>query len=310
MAIEMSLFLSKYAGSSPAGPIAGPQRIRVGRVTGLILESVEGGVGTITLNRPEKLNALLNEMLEGLLTATCRMRDDPDVRCVVLTGAGAAFCAGGDVEAVINEARADANLHPRLRRRPQTATAKVDRMIRLQQAAAILHDMPKPTIAMINGPCMGAGFSLAGACDLRFAADSAVLSSAFARADVPGDYGGTYFWSKISGSAKAREIYLLCERIAAEDALTQGLVTRVFPDATLQEETMAIARNLVRRAPHVQALMKRNLNLAEHSSVYDALRMEAINMTLASYDNLELSRLAKDADRFADQAPEAATRAE
>ncbi|MGE5500725.1 MAG: enoyl-CoA hydratase-related protein [Ignavibacteriales bacterium] len=268
---------------------------------GSILSEVVDGVGIITLNRPEKLNAMHARMLDSLLEAVLRMRDDPAVGCVVLTGAGRGFCSGGDLANAAAETAEEAKLHPSLRKRPQTAPAKVERLIRIHEASIQLHDMAKPTIAMINGPCAGAGFSLAGACDLRIAGASAVLTSAFAKAGVSGDYGGSYFWSKIAGTAKVRELYLLSEKISAADALAQGLVNRVYPDEELRPRTMEIARSLAAGPGYAYGLIKRNLALAEYSSMEDTLRVEAIGMVLSGYERNERAALDLDAERFADQ---------
>ena len=238
----------------------------------LVLTTVSEGVGRITLNRPDKLNAMPGSMLEALLAAVIGMRDDPEVRCVVLTGAGRGFCAGGDLAAVEGEAPP-----------PPTLAGRTDRLERLGQAALILHDMAKPTIAMINGPCAGAGFSLAGACDLRFAAQSAFLTSAFVRAGGSGDYGGSYFWTKIVGAGRTRELYLLSERIGAEVALAQGLVHRVYPDAELAGATLSIARQLTAIPPEVTGQVKRNIAAAEARGLAEVMRLEAVGMILSAH---------------------------
>jgi 2-(1,2-epoxy-1,2-dihydrophenyl)acetyl-CoA isomerase len=134
---------------------------------------------------------------------------------------------------------------------------------------------------MINGPCAGAGLSLAGACDLRFSARSAVFVSAFATAGVSGDFGGAWFWSRILGSAKARELYLLAERMTADEAQAFGLTHRVFEDADLSEQTLAIAERLAGRPPHVAGYIKENLNLALEVGLSRALDIEARNMLLS-----------------------------
>jgi len=127
----------------------------------------------------------------------------------------------------------------------------------------LLHLMPKPTIAMVGGPAIGAGFSLAGACDLRFASDDAVLSASFAPNGLSGDYGGTLFWTEIVGTAMARELYLLNEKVPADEALRRGMVHRVFPAERLREETLARARAIARLPADLLARIKANLNEAE-----------------------------------------------
>lgn len=264
----------------------------------LVLERIEDGVGVLTLNRPEKLNAMQSDMLEALLASVKRFADDDKVRCVVLTGAGRGFCSGGDLSNVAVEVAAEAKLHPSLRKRPQTADAKVRRLLRFHETSMLLHDMPKPTIAMINGPCAGAGFSLAGACDLRIAGASAMLTSAFSKAGVSGDYGGSYFWTKIAGSAKVRELYLLSEKFGAERALAQGLVNRLYADEHLTLETMKLAKSLADGPGYAFGIIKRTLSLAEHASMEDTLRIEAIGMVLSGYEAAERRQLSQEADNF------------
>lgn len=149
-------------------------------------------------------------------------------------------------------------------------------------AARLLHDMAKPTIAMINGPCAGAGFSLAGACDLRFAGESAVLTSAFTRAGLSGDYGGAWFWTQILGTARARQLYFLSERIDARRALALGMVNEVFADDVLSARTMEIAHRIANGPRWAFAYAKRNLNAAEDTSMDRVLGLEAMSMSLSA----------------------------
>ena len=163
---------------------------------------------------------------------------------------------------------------------------RVERLSRFTEAATMLHDMQKPTIALINGPCAGAGFSLAGACDLRFIGASAFLTSAFLHAGVSGDFGGSYFWTKIAGAARTRELYLLSERVGAEIALSQGLVNRVYPDATLFSEGLAVAHALAAAPRHVLGQMKRNISAAEQGDMATALDCELQGMVMTIYQTL------------------------
>lgn len=243
----------------------------------LILIDVRDGVGLITLNRPDKLNAMTGAMLAVLRARVAAVRDDPEVGCVVLTGAGRGFCAGGDLSD-----QADRKPHCP----PPTMSERAERLARFTEAATMLHDMPKPTIALINGPCAGAGFSLAGACDLRFMAESAFLTSAFLHAGVSGDFGGSYFWSRIAGAARTRELYLLSERIGAEKALAQGLVNRIYPDTSLINEGLATAHALAAAPRHVFAQMKRNISAAEQSDMATALDCELQGMVLTIYQSM------------------------
>ena len=160
-----------------------------------LLESLSEGVVTLTLNRPERLNALSTPIMEGLLEALPRLAQDPAVGVVVLTGAGRAFCSGGDVKSMA-EGSAE-----------RTAPEAVRQLRGRMEVSRLLHEMPKPTIAMVNGPAAGAGLSLALACDLRVAGQSAGFFTAFAKVGFSGDFGGSYFLTHLVGPAKARELY-------------------------------------------------------------------------------------------------------
>ena len=158
-----------------------------------VLVERDGGVAVVTLNRPERLNAIDSELMQHLPGVLRQLADDHSVGCVVLTGAGRGFCAGGDLKSRQAELDAQALLSEEERlllQMPHVLDAQLKTRV---EASRLLHDMPKPTIAMVNGPCAGAGMSLAGACDLRFAGESALFTSAFTRAGLPGDFGGTWF---------------------------------------------------------------------------------------------------------------------
>jgi len=251
----------------------------------------EGGVAIVTLNRPERLNAIDSELMEYLPQVIRGVAADPEVGCVVLTGAGRGFCSGGDLKSRQAELDAQALLSDAERQLLQMPYV-MDQVLKARvEASRLLHDMPKPTIAMINGACAGAGLSMAGACDLRFAAESAVLTSAFTRAGLSGDYGGTYYWTQILGTAKARELYLLSEKIAAADALARGMLHRLWPDAELRERTMEIAHGLADGPRWSYAYAKRNLNLAETASLDQVLQSEVTTMGLATRTVRDTGRL-------------------
>ncbi len=219
-----------------------------------LLVRIEDGVAVLTMNRPARRNALSPAMLGALGTALEEAEVNDDVACVVLTGAGGAFCAGGDVKAMAESTGSslDYDALVAVQRRSQRATS------------GRLHAMPKPTIAALPGAAAGAGLALALACDLRIAARGAVLTTAFARVGLAGDYGGTWFLSRLVGTARARELYFLSERLSAEEAERLGIVNRVVDDERLEEETLALATRLV-AGPHVAlAYMKENLNRAEN----------------------------------------------
>ena len=230
-----------------------------------LLETIEDGIATLTFNRPERLNALSTPIMQGLLDGLPRLAGDPAVKVVVLTGAGRAFCAGGDVKSMAEGSvqRSTAEATTRLRSR--------------MEVSRILHELPKLTIAMINGPAAGAGLALALACDLRIAGTSARLVTAFVRVGFSGDFGGSYFLTRLVGTAKARELYFTGRPVEAGEALSLGLVNRVIPDEELATVTMELARSLAQGPSIALSLMKRNLNCAENGSLAELLDMEAVH---------------------------------
>jgi 2-(1,2-epoxy-1,2-dihydrophenyl)acetyl-CoA isomerase len=240
-----------------------------------LLARVEDGVAVLTLNRPARRNAMSGAMTSALAEVLARVEVADDVGCVVLTGAGSAFCAGGDVKdmsaggAQVGGAQAGAG-----RRR------SVDEAIHLQRlnqraTSGRLHEMPKPTIASLPGAAAGAGLSLALACDLRYAAHGAVMTTAFARVGFAGDYGGTWFLTHLVGTGKARELYYFSERVDAEEAHRLGILNAVFPSDRLEEEVMARARRLAAGPRIAHRYMKENLNRAELGELGQCLDMEA-----------------------------------
>lgn len=231
-----------------------------------LISSLDQGVLTLTLNRPEARNAMSAEMNAALAAELAWAEFDPGVRCVVLTGAGKGFCAGGDVKGMA--ARGDDG--------PLSIDAAIHRQRANQRdTAGRLFRMPKPTLASLPGAAAGAGFSLALACDLRIMARTAILTTAFARVGFSGDYGGTYFLTQLVGSAKARELYYLSDRVEAEEALALGLVNWVCEPQDLAAKTADIARRLAAGPTVAYRYMKENLNRAMAGDVDDCLDLEA-----------------------------------
>jgi 2-(1,2-epoxy-1,2-dihydrophenyl)acetyl-CoA isomerase len=235
-----------------------------------LLQSIEGGIATLTMNRPEARNALSAEMFDGLAEALPRLANDPAVRLVVLTGAGAAFCSGGDVKGFARRAGGEAT------------TASFDHRVTdlrsRMEVSRWLHEMPKPTLAVIPGPAAGAGLSLALACDMRIAADDAKLTTAFAKIGLSGDFGGSYFLNHLVGAAKAREMYFTGQVISGAEAQRIGLVHRAVPAAQLPEAARAWATELAALPTIAIGYMKRNLNVGLRGSLSDVLDTEAIHM--------------------------------
>jgi len=237
-----------------------------------LLAHVDDGVAVITMNRPERRNAMSGGMLTAMSAALAAFETDPEVACIVLTGAGGAFCAGGDVKGMADgtgggsTAAAGTDLDSRIhaQRISQRATA------------GKLYKMPKPTIASLPGAAAGAGLSLALACDLRIASEKAVMTTAFAKVGFSGDYGGTYFLSQLVGSAKARELYYLSDRIDMTEAQRLNLVNFVVSAERLETDTMLLAHRLAKGPRVAYRYMKENINrAASGADVDDCLDLEA-----------------------------------
>ncbi|PYM86753.1 MAG: enoyl-CoA hydratase [Candidatus Rokuibacteriota bacterium] len=233
------------------------------------LEQVKDGVAILTMNRPERLNAMSRPMLEAMEAALGRLAGAPEIGAVVLTGAGRAFCAGGDVKAMAEGAEVAGGS---LEERAQQLRARME-------VSRWLHEMPKPTIAMVRGAAAGAGLSLALACDLRVASDTAKFTTAFARVGYSGDFGGSYFLTRLVGTARARELYFTAELLDAARALAIGLVNRVVPDAELETETLGLAGRLARGPRIAHRYIKRNMNAAESGTLAELLDLEAWHQT-------------------------------
>jgi 2-(1,2-epoxy-1,2-dihydrophenyl)acetyl-CoA isomerase len=237
-----------------------------------LLAELEGGVLTLTLNRPQARNAMSDDMNQALARQLAWAELTREVRCVVLTGAGPGFCAGGDVKGM-NERNAP---HGGVGGNGPSIDEQIARQRVNQRATAgRLFKMPKPTIAALPGAAAGAGLSLALACDLRIMARSAFLTTAFAKVGLAGDYGGTYFLTQLVGSAKARELYFLSERVSAEEALRLGLANWVCEPDELAGKTRDLAARLADGPAICFRYMKENLNRAMAGEVDDCLDLEA-----------------------------------
>ncbi|MBP8310064.1 MAG: enoyl-CoA hydratase [Burkholderiaceae bacterium] len=233
-----------------------------------LLASLDEGVLTLTMNRPEARNAMSRAMNQALAEQLAAAELDNAVKCIVLTGAGKGFCAGGDVKGMA--ARGDGTVGE------NTIDGAIHRQRVGQRATAgKLFKMPKPTLAALPGPAAGAGLSLALACDLRVMASSAIMTTAFARVGFSGDYGGTYFLTQLVGAAKARELYFLSDRVSADEALRLGLANWVCAPEELAAKTREIALRLAKGPTVAYRYMKENLNRAMAGEVDDCLDLEA-----------------------------------
>jgi 2-(1,2-epoxy-1,2-dihydrophenyl)acetyl-CoA isomerase len=245
---------------------------------------VDDGVAVLTMNRPERRNAMSGEMLVGLQRALEDAELARDVRCVVLTGAGGGFCAGGDVKGFAEGSA---------RGGPTTFDEKVHAQ-RVQQraTAGVLWKLPKPTLAVLPGPAAGAGLSLALACDLRVAVEGTVLTTAFAKVGFSGDFGGSWFLTQLVGAAKARELYFLSDRVDADDALRLGLLNQVLPADGFEEGWRALARRLADGPTIAYRYMKENINRAMTEDLVECMDMEALHHLHCggTEDHLEASK--------------------
>ena len=225
-----------------------------------VLISTEAGVMTVTLNRPDKLNAFVAEMHGLLREAMARAETDASIRAVLLTGAGRAFCAGQDLgERDMNDPNLDlgggldANYNPFIRR---------------------LRALPKPVVCAVNGIAAGAGANLALGCDLVLAARSASFLQAFARIALVPDCGGTYWLPRLAGTARAMGMALLAERVGAEDAERWGLIWKCVDDATLMDEANAMARTLATGPTHTYGTIKKAIYASATNTLDQQLDLE------------------------------------
>jgi 2-(1,2-epoxy-1,2-dihydrophenyl)acetyl-CoA isomerase len=243
-----------------------------------LLARVEDNVGVITFNRPDRRNALSNGIYHGFEQVLPEMALDPEVRVIMVTGAGGAFCAGGDVKGM-NEANRSGG---RRAGQPDGTEDRVAYLRHRQRAVSLaLHEHPKPIVAALPGPAAGAGLSIALAADIRLAAERAIVVTAFANVGASGDFGGSWFLTQLVGPAKAKELYFTSPRLSARDALDLGIVNQVLPDDGFEAAAIDWCRSLAERAPIAQRLMKENINRATHCDLATALDAEAPNMVRA-----------------------------
>ena len=233
-----------------------------------LIAKIENNVGYLIMNRPEARNAMSSEMNVALQEKIAEFELDEKVRCIVLTGAGNAFCAGGDVKGMNAKNAGDGE------------TVTIDKAIHRQRdnqrgTSGKLYKMPKPTLASLPGAAAGAGLSYALSCDLRIMSSAAFLTTAFAKVGFSGDYGGSYFMTQLIGSAKARELYFLSDRVSAEEALNLGLTNWVVDADDLDAKTREIAEKLASGPSVAYRYMKENLNRATNGDLDDCLDLEA-----------------------------------
>lgn len=229
----------------------------------------EGRLRIITLNRPERMNALTPDLHHRLQDAVVGAAKDSGVGAVVLTGAGRAFCSGGDVRKSSDDAASAT--------RRETVEERADAVMAHGRTSIALHRMGKPTIALVNGAAAGSGMALALACDMRIMATGAVMRTAYARIGLSGDLGLSYFLHRLVGPAKAAELLFLNEKLDARACEQMGLVNRVLADETFADEALAIATRLARGPTVAYRCMKQNLHTAAGASLEQTIEREAYN---------------------------------
>jgi 2-(1,2-epoxy-1,2-dihydrophenyl)acetyl-CoA isomerase len=234
--------------------------------TNELLAQLDEGIAWISFNRPEKRNALSDQLTPALRAILLELEADTRVRVIVITGVGKAFCAGGDVSGM------GAN---KLVAKP-SALESVRRLQHRQETLTLrLHELTKPTIAALPGPAVGAGLAIALACDLRISAQSAFVATGYARIGLSGDYGVSWLMTQLIGTAKTRELFFTGRRVASAEALSLGLVNSVVPDAQLREQTQTLARSIAAGPPLALSYMKENLNRAMTEDLRTCLALEA-----------------------------------
>ncbi len=232
-----------------------------------ILFDVSNHVATVTLNRPEAMNALAGDMRQILLQGLEGYATDPNVRCVVITGAGKAFCAGGDIVAMAEwQENSDAGA--------MEATLGA-----AEKVVTLLRTMAKPVIAAVNGPAAGGGMNMALACDMRLGCEKTLFAQSFVKIGLIPDWGGFGSLTRLVGAAKAMELMMTGDRIHAEDALRLGLLNQIFPLASYREQVQAFAQRLASGPPQALAAIKKGVYFAANASLDEVLEFEHQNQT-------------------------------
>ena len=237
-----------------------------------LIYEVKDAVATLTLNRPERLNALGDTLRDDLYDAVLRASQDPDIRVLVVTGAGKGFCAGGDVKAMNDSKEGRAPARP-----------LEDKFAPLRDRVLLaMRDASKPVIAAVNGAAAGAGMNLALGCDIRLASTAARFTQAFVKRGLHPDWGGTYFLPRLVGMAKACELIFTGEIIDAQEALRLGIVNAVYAPEELMPAAYELARKIASGPPVAIRLAKRALYHSEETDLRGALEFETFAQNVCS----------------------------
>src|SRR5215510_7778366 len=226
-----------------------------------VIIRVQDKIATITFNRPDKLNALSRDLLVDSIRALTEWASDPAVGVVIVTGTGRAFCAGGDVSMMGQNQELGLE-------------QDIDRLRQMQEVSWLLYNMPKVTIAAVNGFAMGAGLGVCLACDIRIASDQARFGTAYAKVGFGGDFGTTWLLTRYVGAPKAKELFFLADVIDAAEALRLGLVNRVVPAGDLESQVIEIHERLSRGHLVSYRYMKANINDSNHTDFHTMLDRE------------------------------------
>lgn len=238
-----------------------------------LLAHVEDRVAVVTLNRPEARNAITMDMKQALVDLLPLLGADADVGCVLLTGAGGAFCAGGDTKRMAADGK------------PPSPEARKRQLRWEHRIPAGLFRLEKPTIAALPGPAAGAGFALALSCDLRVMAESAFATTAYVKLGLSGDYGMSWFLTQLVGVSRAKEIQFTGRRLDAAECERLGLANRIVPDDQLEDDALELARGIAAGPPIALRWMKDNLNRATTESLESILDREAEFMVQGATTN-------------------------
>lgn len=230
---------------------------------------IDDRVATITLNRPGKRNALSDRLTPALRRILLELDTRQDVGCIVITGAGSAFCAGGDISGMGAVGGDPSALEPTIQERTRALQHKHDTLTHR------LFDHSKPTIAALPGVAAGAGFCIALACDIRIAAASAFVTTAYRNIGFSGDYGGSWLLNQLVGPARTKELFYTARRVQSDEALALGIFNQVVADEDFLTETMNLAKHIAFGPPIALGYMKENINAATGCDLRTSLNMEA-----------------------------------
>ncbi len=244
-------------------------------MSGFLLYEESEGIVTLTMNRPEERNALTEEhqMLE-FVEVCARIKRDPSVKVLILTGAGTAFSAGGNVKSMRDKKGFSAGSPVEIRDAYRNG---------IQQIPLALYELDVPTIAAVNGPAIGAGMDITCMCDLRVASERAIFASSFVKLGIVPADGGAWLLSRTVGQTKALEMMLTGEAIDANEARAIGLVTKVVPHESLMQEARALAQRIAVNPARTLRLSKRLLRESQHVSLATSLEIAAAYQALAHY---------------------------